>query len=300
MLPSTRRGVKGRARRGQRVKVAHGRLEFAGGRPLQCRQNIFAPPAVTADQLLFLDEQRPELQPLRVPPSRCTSRRFRRAPGPRNIFRHIAPLFHHQVHSAFPGDLAHLRRPVGTPGIHHRFGSQSPFNSRFAFVQPVLTTRAPSCLAIRIAADPTPLAPPSPHPVPGPDLRAMGQDMHGGAGGQRERCRSVAPTCSGSLTSVRSGTPTFSANPPSRCTPNSRPLRQSDSSPRAQNSHSPQNKLDCTATRSPIRHCPTPGPSAAISPDTSPPGNARQGRRSGHAPFLPATNPGGSIRRPAL
>ena len=93
-------------------------------------------------------------------------------------------------------------------------------------------------------------------------------------------------TCSGNLTSARSGTPTFSANPPSRCTPSSRPLRQSDSSPRAQNSHSPQNKLDCTATRSPIRHLPHARAERGDLAGHLASRNARQGRRSGQAPFL--------------
>ena len=61
-------------------------------------------------------------------------------------------------------------------------------------------------------------------------------------------------TASGSATTQRAGTFTFSANPPSHCTPSNFPLRQMESSPRWQNSHVPQNKLDCTATRSPTRH----------------------------------------------
>ena len=58
-------------------------------------------------------------------------------------------------------------------------------------------------------------------------------------------------TPAGNRTKARAGTTTFSAKPPSRCTPRIWLRTQNDSSPARQNSHSPQKILDWTATASP-------------------------------------------------
>ena len=84
-------------------------------------------------------------------------------------------------------------------------------------------------------------------------------------------------TDSGNATTQRAGTQTCSANPPSHWMPSSLPFKQTESSPRRQNSQVPQKRFDCTARRSPMRHWSTSAPSARISPATSLPpmrGNA--------------------------
>src|SRR5664280_3188511 len=82
---------------------------------------------------------------------------------------------------------------------------------------------------------------------------------------------SAQDRCAGFAESDAAGTLTYSPNVPSRCSPRMRKPTQSDSSPRAQNSHLPQERPGLMTTSSHADQPVTPSPTAATVPAPSAP-----------------------------
>jgi hypothetical protein len=118
-------------------------LEFPSRKPLQGGEHIGARAAVTADQLLLLDEERPEIE-LNLAPGRGAAGHD--AAAARQALEGLlqdvsAHVFHDQIDPSFLGQFAHLGGPILGSGINAAARAPNDrASSRFAGVDPVAMT----------------------------------------------------------------------------------------------------------------------------------------------------------------
>ena len=184
-------------------------------------------------------------------------------PAAREAFKNFhqdfaANVFDDQIRPMLVRDAAHFSRPIGIAAVHHEIRAQACAQIALGLAGcGADDARAEGFCNLDRSRTHAAGSAHDQHPIPAFHFRAVSEHVHRRAA-RKCRCAAEASksTPAGNRTKTRSCTTTFSAKPASHCIPSNWPRKQSDSSPRRQNSHSPQNKLDWIAT--PVTGTPEP------------------------------------------